>query len=77
MTQFEENHDSFWIAHCSVVPPENLRMILVAIVGSGVAGISLFFNAFLFYVLICRKKNKKTHLLYLIIMALIDVFLSG
>lgn len=73
----DEKKNSFWLTHCSVIPPDNLRMILVAVIGSIVAKISLIFNAFLFYVLIQRKQNKKTHLLYLTFMSLIDVFLSG
>ncbi|KAI1727567.1 7 transmembrane receptor (rhodopsin family) domain-containing protein [Ditylenchus destructor] len=69
--------EDFWQEHCSVIPPEPLRLILVALIGTTVALISFIFNLFLFLVLVVKKKNRKTHLLYLIILALIDVFLSA
>uniref|UniRef100_A0A915DJ51 Histone H2A/H2B/H3 domain-containing protein n=1 Tax=Ditylenchus dipsaci TaxID=166011 RepID=A0A915DJ51_9BILA len=75
--QQQEEADHFWEEHCSVIPPESLRMILVAVVGTIIASISFFFNAFLFFVLVVKRQNRKTHLLYLLILALIDVFLSA
>lgn len=74
---FLSEKDQFWQEHCSVIPPEQHRMILVAIIGSLIASISFIFNGFLFLILISKRQNRKKHLLYLMIMAIIDVFLSG
>lgn len=62
---------------CTVIPPEGLRMIMVGVMGTLIASVSLVFNLFLFMLLISNPQHRRTHLLYLAILALIDSFLSG
>ncbi|CAD5211935.1 unnamed protein product [Bursaphelenchus okinawaensis] len=62
---------------CSVIPPEGLRMAMVAVAGTFIAVVSLIFNAFLFVLLISNPQYRRTHLLYLAFLALIDTFLSA
>lgn len=62
---------------CSVIPPEPFRMFLVGILGTAIASISLVFNFFLFVILTVNPSHRRTHLIYLILLAFIDVFLSG
>jgi hypothetical protein len=69
--------DEWWEEHCSVIAPEALRFILVGILGTGIATISLVFNTVLFIVLISNAHHRRTHFIYLIFMALIDTFLSA
>ncbi|CEF59394.1 GPCR, rhodopsin-like, 7TM domain-containing protein [Strongyloides ratti] len=70
-------HDEFWETHCSVITPEESRFIMVGIVGSLVAIISVIFNTFLFSILISSRNNRYSQLLYLIFLAFSDIFLSA
>jgi hypothetical protein len=72
-----DDNDEFWNEHCAVIPPEELRLFLVGIVGTIIASTSFIFNAFLFFVLIAKKQNRRSHFIYLIFLAFIDTFLSG
>jgi hypothetical protein len=69
--------ESWWLEHCSVIPPEELRLFLVGILGTVIAAISFVFNTFLFFVLFTDQQNRRNHFIYLIFLALIDSFLSG
>uniref|UniRef100_A0A0N5A3F7 G_PROTEIN_RECEP_F1_2 domain-containing protein n=1 Tax=Parastrongyloides trichosuri TaxID=131310 RepID=A0A0N5A3F7_PARTI len=70
-------HDEFWEEHCSVITPEDSRFIMVGIVGSLVAIISVIFNTFLFSILVSSRNNRYSQLLYLIFLAFSDIFLSA
>lgn len=63
--------------NCEIIPPETLRLYLVGVCGTILATISLVFNVFLFFLLVKNRHHRKSHLLYLIFLALIDAFLSG
>uniref|UniRef100_A0A7E4VLD4 G_PROTEIN_RECEP_F1_2 domain-containing protein n=1 Tax=Panagrellus redivivus TaxID=6233 RepID=A0A7E4VLD4_PANRE len=69
--------DDWWEDHCSIIPPETLRIVLVGVIGTLLATTSLIFNVFLFVILVKSRQHRRTHLLYLLLLALIDVFLSG
>ena len=69
--------DEFWREHCAVIPPEDARVLLVGCFGSLMAFISLVFNILLFVTLALNAHYRRNHFLYLMILALIDVFLSG
>ena len=62
---------------CAVIPPDGTRLIIVAIVGNGIAIFSLLFNGGLFVLLVASEQSRRTHLIYLIFMSFIDVFLSA
>uniref|UniRef100_A0AC35TX90 G_PROTEIN_RECEP_F1_2 domain-containing protein n=1 Tax=Rhabditophanes sp. KR3021 TaxID=114890 RepID=A0AC35TX90_9BILA len=70
-------HDAWWEEHCSVIPPERIRFIMVSIVGSLVAIISVFFNTFLFSILVSSRSYRNSQLLYLLFLAFSDIFLSA
>ena len=63
--------------NCEIIPPETLRLYLVGVCGTILATISLVFNVFLFLLLVRNRHHRRSHLLYLLLLALIDVFLSG
>ncbi|TKR80531.1 hypothetical protein L596_014593 [Steinernema carpocapsae] len=69
--------DQWWEEHCSIIPPETFRLILVALVGSALSIVSIAFNLFLFVILIKNPHHRASHLVYLTFLALIDVFLSA
>lgn len=62
---------------CAVIPPDTTRLITVAIIGNAIAICSLLFNGGLFVLLVASEQSRKTHLLYLIFMAFIDVSLNA
>uniref|UniRef100_A0A0M3IM67 G_PROTEIN_RECEP_F1_2 domain-containing protein n=1 Tax=Ascaris lumbricoides TaxID=6252 RepID=A0A0M3IM67_ASCLU len=69
--------DSWWEEHCSVIPPETLRLILVGCAGSILATVSVIFNMFLFITLVFNRTHHRSQFLYLIFLALFDTFLSA
>uniref|UniRef100_A0A915BWP5 G-protein coupled receptors family 1 profile domain-containing protein n=2 Tax=Parascaris TaxID=6254 RepID=A0A915BWP5_PARUN len=69
--------DSWWEEHCSVIPPESLRLILVGCAGSILATVSVIFNTFLFITLVFNRTHHRSQFLYLIFLALFDTFLSA
>uniref|UniRef100_A0A1I7ZN74 G_PROTEIN_RECEP_F1_2 domain-containing protein n=1 Tax=Steinernema glaseri TaxID=37863 RepID=A0A1I7ZN74_9BILA len=75
--QLTMDADEWWQEHCSIIPPEPLRLLLVAVVGSALALLSIAFNLFLFVILIKNSHHRASHLVYLTFLALIDVFLSA
>ncbi|CAI4226558.1 unnamed protein product [Auanema sp. JU1783] len=76
MVEEDEEYD-WWDANCSIIYPELSRLILVGVVGAVIAFTSVCFNTFLFCVLFRNKRHRSSHVLYLIFLAMADVFLSA
>ncbi|KAK0403996.1 hypothetical protein QR680_017230 [Steinernema hermaphroditum] len=73
----EAEVDEWWLEHCSIIPPEQLRLLLVAVLGSALSVVSVAFNLFLFVILVKNPHHRASHLVYLTFLAFIDVFLSA
>lgn len=62
---------------CSIIPPEFTRLVLVGMCGSTVSVVSFILNSLLFTVLVSNPRHHSSHVLYLIWLALFDIFISG
>ncbi|CAB3405534.1 unnamed protein product [Caenorhabditis bovis] len=69
--------DEWWELNCSIIPPEFNRLMLVGVIGALIASISVCFNTFLFIVLLRNPRHRHSHLIYLMFLALADIFLSA
>uniref|UniRef100_A0A915Q2Z7 G-protein coupled receptors family 1 profile domain-containing protein n=1 Tax=Setaria digitata TaxID=48799 RepID=A0A915Q2Z7_9BILA len=63
---------------CYVIDTKHLveRLWLVTILGSTLSTISIVENAFLFLIFITSKQHRRSHSLYLLLLALTDLFIS-
>uniref|UniRef100_A0A0R3RWS1 G_PROTEIN_RECEP_F1_2 domain-containing protein n=1 Tax=Elaeophora elaphi TaxID=1147741 RepID=A0A0R3RWS1_9BILA len=63
---------------CYVIHTKHLaeRLWLVTILGSTLSTISIVENAFLFLIFITSKQHRRSHSLYLLLLALTDIFIS-
>ncbi|EFO22940.1 hypothetical protein LOAG_05544 [Loa loa] len=63
---------------CYVIDTEHLteRLWLVTILGSTLSAISIVENAFLFLIFITSKQHRRSYSLYLLLLALTDIFIS-
>ncbi|VDK88526.1 unnamed protein product [Onchocerca ochengi] len=64
--------------NCYIIDTDHLveRLWLVTILGSTVSTISIVENAFLFLLFITSKQHHRSHSLYLLLLALTDLFIS-
>uniref|UniRef100_A0A915CL90 G-protein coupled receptors family 1 profile domain-containing protein n=1 Tax=Ditylenchus dipsaci TaxID=166011 RepID=A0A915CL90_9BILA len=53
------------------------RFWLVSVAGTGIALISVVENLFLFFMLVRKKNHRKSHCLYLLLLAFFDVFMGA
>ncbi|TKR60250.1 hypothetical protein L596_027528 [Steinernema carpocapsae] len=53
------------------------RFILVTVVGTSIAIVGVIENVFLFFMLARKRDHRNSHLLYLMLLAFFDVFVSG
>lgn len=63
---------------CYVIDTKHLveRLWLVTILGSTLSTISIVENVFLFLIFITSKQHRRSHSLYLLLLALTDIFIS-
>ncbi|VDO82153.1 unnamed protein product [Onchocerca flexuosa] len=63
---------------CYIIDTKHLveRLWLVTILGSTVSTISIVENAFLFLLFITSKQHRRSYSLYLLLLALTDIFIS-
>ncbi|KAM3716688.1 G-protein coupled receptor [Dirofilaria immitis] len=63
---------------CYIINTKHLveRLWLVTILGSTVSTISIIENAFLFIIFVTSKQHRRSHSLYLLLLALTDLFIS-
>ncbi|CAG9540677.1 unnamed protein product [Cercopithifilaria johnstoni] len=63
---------------CYVIDTDHLveRLWLVAVLGSTLSTISIVENAFLFMIFITSKQHRRSHSLYLLLLAFTDIFIS-
>uniref|UniRef100_A0A914US54 G-protein coupled receptors family 1 profile domain-containing protein n=1 Tax=Plectus sambesii TaxID=2011161 RepID=A0A914US54_9BILA len=61
---------------CSIIPPEFIRLVLVGMCGSSISFVSFVLNSLLFTVLVSNPRHHSSHVLYLIWLALFDIFIS-
>lgn len=63
---------------CFIIDTEHLveRLWLVAILGSTLSTISIVENAFLFLIFLTSKQHRRSHSLYLLLLAFTDIFIS-
>lgn len=64
--------------NCYIIDTKHLleRLWLVTILGSTLSTISIVENTFLFLIFITSKQHRRSHSLYLLLLALTDIFIS-
>ncbi|CAJ0955688.1 unnamed protein product, partial [Mesorhabditis belari] len=66
----------FWEENCMIISPGETSFIVIGVIGCSVAGLSVVFNTFLFWLLMKNRKHRSSHLLYLTFLAAFDIFVS-